>query len=142
WATGRIRRSGPSFTVVRPVRSAWAAGADRGGLSPRWRLPGSPPARTHLCAGYCCLFVKRHAVELHDLTEAEGAAYMRDIQKVSRALQTVTGAVKRNWSGAVRPAPLAVLEIGCSTAFASSGLRGRRRCARARKARHEYYAFS
>src|SRR5437660_4204525 len=44
--------------------------------------------------GYCCLVFKRHAVELHDLTEEEGAAYMRDIQKVSRALKTVTGAVK------------------------------------------------
>jgi diadenosine tetraphosphate (Ap4A) HIT family hydrolase len=47
--------------------------------------------------GYCCLFFKRHAVELHDLTEAEGAAYMRDIQKVSRAIKSVTGAVKMNY---------------------------------------------
>jgi diadenosine tetraphosphate (Ap4A) HIT family hydrolase len=47
--------------------------------------------------GYCCLFFKRHAVDLHDLTEGEGAAYMRDIQRVSRALKTVTGAVKMNY---------------------------------------------
>jgi diadenosine tetraphosphate (Ap4A) HIT family hydrolase len=47
--------------------------------------------------GYCCLVLKRHAVELHDLTEEEGAAYMRDIRKVSRALKTVTGAVKMNY---------------------------------------------
>jgi diadenosine tetraphosphate (Ap4A) HIT family hydrolase len=47
--------------------------------------------------GYCCLVFQRHAVDLHDLTEAEGAAYMRDIQKVSRALKAVTGAVKMNY---------------------------------------------
>ncbi len=46
--------------------------------------------------GYCCLVFRRHAVELHDLTEAEGAAYMRDLQRVSRVVQDVTGAVKMN----------------------------------------------
>src|SRR3954468_24336292 len=33
--------------------------------------------------GYCCLVSKRHAVELHDLSADEGAALMRDIQRVS-----------------------------------------------------------
>jgi diadenosine tetraphosphate (Ap4A) HIT family hydrolase len=47
--------------------------------------------------GYCCLVFKRHAVDLHDLTEAEGAGYIGDIQKVSRALKAVTGAVKMNY---------------------------------------------
>ena len=46
--------------------------------------------------GYCCLVFQRHAVELHDLSEPEGAAYMRDIQKVSRAIKDATGAVKMN----------------------------------------------
>jgi diadenosine tetraphosphate (Ap4A) HIT family hydrolase len=47
--------------------------------------------------GYCCLVFGRHAVELHDLTAPEGTAYMRDIQRVSRAVQSVTGAVKMNY---------------------------------------------
>ena len=47
--------------------------------------------------GYCCVVFRRHAVELHDLTEAEAAAYMRDLQRVSRAVQSVTGAVKMNY---------------------------------------------
>jgi diadenosine tetraphosphate (Ap4A) HIT family hydrolase len=47
--------------------------------------------------GYCCLFFRRHAVELHDLTEAEGAAFMRDVRRVSRALQSATGAAKMNY---------------------------------------------
>ena len=46
--------------------------------------------------GYACLVFRRHAVELHDLTETEGAAYMRDLQRVSRVVQAVTGAVKIN----------------------------------------------
>ena len=41
-----------------------------------------------------CLVFRRHAVELHDLTEAE--AYLRDIQRVSRIVQEITGAVKMN----------------------------------------------
>lgn len=47
--------------------------------------------------GCCCLVLKRHAVELHDLTEAEGAAYMRDLQRVSMAVKAVTRAVKLNY---------------------------------------------
>lgn len=40
--------------------------------------------------------MKRHAVELHDLGDAEAASLMSDMRRVSRALQTVTGAVKIN----------------------------------------------
>jgi len=47
--------------------------------------------------GYCCLFFRRHAVELHDLTADEGAAFMRDVQRVSRAIQASTGAAKMNY---------------------------------------------
>lgn len=47
--------------------------------------------------GTCCVVLKRHAVELHDLSEAEGAAYMNDLRRVSAALQAVTGAVKLNY---------------------------------------------
>jgi diadenosine tetraphosphate (Ap4A) HIT family hydrolase len=47
--------------------------------------------------GYACLVSKRHVVELHDLGESEGAAFMRDTQRLSRAIATVTGAVKLNY---------------------------------------------
>lgn len=47
--------------------------------------------------GYCCLVLKRHAVELHELEPAEACAFMADIQRVSEALQSVTGAVKLNY---------------------------------------------
>ena len=43
--------------------------------------------------GYACLVFQRHAAELHDLTEAEGTAYVRDIQRVSQVVQEITGAV-------------------------------------------------
>ena len=47
--------------------------------------------------GYCCLVLKRHAVEIHDLSEEEGAALMRDVRRVSRLVQGITGSVKINW---------------------------------------------
>ncbi len=47
--------------------------------------------------GTCCVVLKRHAVELHDLTEAEGAAYMSDLRRVSEAAKAVTAAVKLNY---------------------------------------------
>lgn len=47
--------------------------------------------------GYACLVFRRHAVELHDLTETEGAAFMRDIRRLSAALQKVTDAAKLNY---------------------------------------------
>jgi diadenosine tetraphosphate (Ap4A) HIT family hydrolase len=46
--------------------------------------------------GTCALFLRRHAVELHDLAPEEGAAFMRDVQRLSRALLQATGAVKMN----------------------------------------------
>ena len=47
--------------------------------------------------GNCCLFLRRHAVELHDLAADEAAAFMRDVQRLSRAIQSNTGAVKMNY---------------------------------------------
>ena len=47
--------------------------------------------------GYVCLVSKTHAVELHDLPGALAAAFMRDAQKVSKALATATSAVKLNY---------------------------------------------
>lgn len=48
-------------------------------------------------SGYACLVSQLHAVELHDLPEATASAFMRDAQRVSRALKAVTGAVKLNY---------------------------------------------
>jgi diadenosine tetraphosphate (Ap4A) HIT family hydrolase len=47
--------------------------------------------------GNCCLFLRRHAVELHDLSGDEAAAFMRDVQRLSRAIQSSTGAIKMNY---------------------------------------------
>jgi diadenosine tetraphosphate (Ap4A) HIT family hydrolase len=47
--------------------------------------------------GYACLVFRRHAVELHDLSDSEGAAFMRDIRRLSAAVQRVTGAAKLNY---------------------------------------------
>ena len=47
--------------------------------------------------GYAWLAVRRHVIELHDLTDDEGAAFMRDVRRASRAIATVTGAVKMNY---------------------------------------------
>jgi diadenosine tetraphosphate (Ap4A) HIT family hydrolase len=48
-------------------------------------------------AGYVCLVARTHAVDLHDLPEAAAVAFMRDARKVSRAVASVTGAVKMNY---------------------------------------------
>ena len=47
--------------------------------------------------GYVCLVSQSHAVELHDLSEAAAAAFMRDARRVSKALAAATGAVKLNY---------------------------------------------
>ena len=47
--------------------------------------------------GYVCLVSYIHAVELHELPDEAAAAFMRDILKVSRAVASVTGAVKMNY---------------------------------------------
>jgi diadenosine tetraphosphate (Ap4A) HIT family hydrolase len=50
-----------------------------------------------LMRGYACLVFRRHVVELHDLSEEEGAAFMRDARRLSAAVQQVTGAIKLNY---------------------------------------------
>jgi diadenosine tetraphosphate (Ap4A) HIT family hydrolase len=47
--------------------------------------------------GYVCLVSQIHAVELHDLPHAIASSFMRDAQKVSKALSAATGAVKLNY---------------------------------------------
>lgn len=53
------------------------------------------PARACL-AGYACVVLRRHVVELHDLPAAEAAAFVADVQRVSAAVQRITGAAKVN----------------------------------------------
>ena len=55
-------------------------------------MPGGGPM-----PGYAWLLFRRHAVELHDLSADEGAAFMRDVQRLSRAIAVATGAVKMNY---------------------------------------------
>jgi diadenosine tetraphosphate (Ap4A) HIT family hydrolase len=47
--------------------------------------------------GYCCVVLKRHAVEMHDLPDDEAIGFTRDIQRAARAIQEVTRAVKLNY---------------------------------------------
>jgi diadenosine tetraphosphate (Ap4A) HIT family hydrolase len=47
--------------------------------------------------GYCCVVLKRHAVELHALSDEEAVAFTRDIQRASRVIQELTEAVKLNY---------------------------------------------
>lgn len=46
--------------------------------------------------GYVCLVYGRHVPELHNLTPPEAAALVTDVQRVSRALQHLTRAIKIN----------------------------------------------
>jgi diadenosine tetraphosphate (Ap4A) HIT family hydrolase len=63
-------------------------------LEVSWLTMGDEPGPL---PGSCALFLRRHAVELHDLEPDEACAYMRDIQRVSRAVKAATGAVKMNY---------------------------------------------
>jgi diadenosine tetraphosphate (Ap4A) HIT family hydrolase len=47
--------------------------------------------------GYICLVSRIHVVELHELTDEQASAFMRDICKVSKAVTMATGAVKMNY---------------------------------------------
>jgi diadenosine tetraphosphate (Ap4A) HIT family hydrolase len=47
--------------------------------------------------GYVCLVSQIHAVDLHDLHEWAACAFMRDARRVSKAVASVTGAVKLNY---------------------------------------------
>ncbi len=47
--------------------------------------------------GYVCLVFARHVIELHELTDAEGAALMRDIRNLSAAVHQIVKPVKMNY---------------------------------------------
>lgn len=47
--------------------------------------------------GYACLVFNRHAVELHDTSPSEGAAFMRDAKRLSAALAFLLKPIKLNY---------------------------------------------
>jgi diadenosine tetraphosphate (Ap4A) HIT family hydrolase len=77
----RICREWPSPDTLATLEATWVA------------MGEDAPMR-----GYAFLvFRPRHVVELHELDDAEGAALMRDLRRVSRAVAAATGAVKLNY---------------------------------------------
>lgn len=61
-------------------------------LEASWvEMPEDAPMR-----GYVFVVARRHAIELHDLTDQEGAAFMRDVRRVTRALASAVQPVKLN----------------------------------------------
>jgi diadenosine tetraphosphate (Ap4A) HIT family hydrolase len=64
-----------------------------------WELASSYLTSTANAAmrGYCCVVLKRHAVELHELSDDEIVAFTRDVQRVGKAIQKLTRAVKLNY---------------------------------------------
>lgn len=81
------QRSGADCRVCRSKPGALTE------LEASWVLGGpDDPMR-----GYVCLVFRRHAIELHDLSEAEGTALMRDIRRVSAAVAAITKPIKMNY---------------------------------------------
>ncbi|HYU22200.1 MAG TPA: HIT family protein [Candidatus Dormibacteraeota bacterium] len=81
------QRSGADCPVCRSKSDAAAE------LETSWVLIGpEDPVR-----GYACLVFARHAVEFHDLNEAEAGAFMRDMKRVSAAVAAITKPVKMNY---------------------------------------------
>jgi diadenosine tetraphosphate (Ap4A) HIT family hydrolase len=62
-------------------------------LESSWVLVGpNDPVR-----GYACLVFSRHAVELHELSPTEGAAFMHDAQRLSAAVAQLMEPIKLNY---------------------------------------------
>lgn len=62
-----------------------------------------PSGKVHLqndadYRGYCILICRRHAVEIHDLTEAERKDWVEDTARIGKAISNVCGAAKLNLS--------------------------------------------
>ena len=57
-------------------------------------LTSYPDAAMH---GYCCVVLRRHAVELDELSEEEATALISDVRRVASALRDVTDCVKLNY---------------------------------------------
>jgi diadenosine tetraphosphate (Ap4A) HIT family hydrolase len=48
-------------------------------------------------AGYCCMILKEHHVELHELSNEQSSAFIQDVKRVAAAVQATTGAIKLNY---------------------------------------------
>ncbi len=57
----------------------------------RVRVPAAACVR-----GYACVIHRAHVVEWHELAPAAAAAFLADVNRVSRAVAAATGAVKLN----------------------------------------------
>jgi diadenosine tetraphosphate (Ap4A) HIT family hydrolase len=75
-----ICQRGQPLDVIAELEASWATMQEAAPMS-----------------GYVCLVSRTHAIELHDLALDTAAALMRDMQKVSKAIATVTGPVKINY---------------------------------------------
>lgn len=53
--------------------------------------------RDGVMCGHCTLVLRRHAVELCDLSREEACAFMKDLQRSAQAIQETTEAVKMNY---------------------------------------------
>jgi len=61
-------------------------------LEASWvEMPEDAPMR-----GYACIVARRHVIELHDLTDQEAAAFMRDVRRVTGAVASAVHPVKLN----------------------------------------------
>ena len=81
------QRSGADCAVCRSKADALAE------LETSWVLVGD----TDPIRGYACLVFGRHAIELHDLSDDEGDAFMRDIRKLSAAIAAIVRPIKMNY---------------------------------------------
>ena len=75
-----ICQQGQPLDIIAELEASWAT------------MQEAAPVR-----GYVCLVSRTHAVELHDLSADAAAAFMRDMRRLSKAVATVTGAVKLNY---------------------------------------------
>lgn len=75
-----ICRQGQPLDVVGHLESSWVT------------MQEMAPVR-----GYACLVSRTHVVELHDLSEPDALAFMRDARRVSKALSDTTHAMKLNY---------------------------------------------
>ena len=72
------RRGTPRDALVR-LEASWV------------EMPEVAPMR-----GYACIVARRHVVELHDFTDQEAIALVRDVRRVTRAVTSVVRPVKLN----------------------------------------------
>ncbi len=80
--------------------------------------------------GYGCLVLKRHAVELYELDEAEACALMGDIQVAARAIQHITGAMRSTATPSRICTSIFFLATSGTPSKTARSIRDARRCRR------------